>query len=111
MIVATVRYMSPTDWRKMVLSPRHLSAAVIAYRELLGMTSSFDQRKLWHYEIAFEPAPNGQIHIVYAPRISIDTSRKSEQYPGATIRISSGIETHVFVDSKELKVRRAYVSK
>jgi hypothetical protein len=109
--VATIRYMAPSDWRRIVLSPAHLGASFIAYRELLSVTSVSDERKLWHYEIAVEPAPAGEIQIVYAPRIRVDASREQKRYPGAHIRICSGIELHVFINGRTLQVRRAYIAK
>jgi hypothetical protein len=109
-MVGAVRYMSPTDWARVVTSPRHLAATFVAYRQLLHMTSHPEQRILWNYQVALEAAPTGEIHVVYAPRIHIDAAREDRQYPGAHIDVSSGVEAHVFIESKTLKVRRAYLS-
>ena len=107
-VVAAMRYMSPTDWPRIMTSPRHFSATIVAYRQLLRMSSDAEHRKIWNYEIAVEPAPPREIHIIYAPRMNVDASRKNSEFPGSHIRVNPGTETHVILDKKTLTVRRAY---
>jgi hypothetical protein len=107
-LALAIRYLSPADWAQLLTSPRHINGVIVSYQQLRRMTADSEQRKLWNYEILIAPAPAGQIHFVYAPRIKIDPSRQNERHPGAHIRIGPGIETHVFLNKDTLKIQRAY---
>ena len=90
-LVGAICHLSPSGWTHILSSPRHFGARVIAYRGLLRMTADPEHRSIWNYEIAIEPAPSDEIHIVYAPyapRIHSGLARKQKQYPGAHLRIS-----------------------
>jgi hypothetical protein len=109
-LVVFVRFMSPTDWKRVATSPRAFVATIVAYRQVSRMTPAVERANFWDYEVVLESAPPGQIHVIYVPRMHVDNARKDPQHPGAHIRVSSGIEAHVFIDDATLNVERAYLA-
>src|SRR6188508_2574564 len=75
-VVGLIRFMSPTDWKRIATSPRVLAATIVAYGQLSRMTSTAERAKFWDYEIVLESAPPGQIHVIYVPRMHVDNTRK-----------------------------------
>jgi len=74
------------------------------------MTPAAERASLCDYEVVLESAPPGQIHVIYVPRMHVDNARKDPQHPGAHIRVSGGIEAHVFIDDATLNVQKAYLT-
>lgn len=110
-LLCFLRYLSPKDWKGLAISPRRVVIAAVSYRELLRLVADGEQRKLWNYEIVLGGAAPGETHIIYVPRLDVEERRVDSLHPGANMRIRPGVEVHVLVESKTLRIIRSYLAK
>lgn len=110
-LLCCLRYVSPKDWKGIAISPRRVVVAAVGYRELLRLEPEPEQQRLRNYEIVVGASVPGETHMIYVPRLDIDDRRADTTHPGASIRFRPGIEAHVFVDNRTLRIRRSYLAK